>query len=110
MSEQKVETHGLDDLIEKYLDEGKSTDDVVKEVAEVLDALIPLDALGPVGQILETLDGPAILLIVKAIIAARGTPDERAARRAKREERKLARMLRRELRRAEKEAKSNTAQ
>jgi hypothetical protein len=93
---EKVETHGLDDLIEKYLDEGKSIDDVVKEVVEVLDALIPLDAFGPVGQILEALDGPAILLIVKAIIAARGTPDERAIRRAKREERKLARRLRRE--------------
>lgn len=93
---EKVETHGLDDLIEKYLDEGKSIDDVVKEVSEVLDALIPLDALGPAGEVLELLDGPAIYLIVKAIIAARGTPEERAVRRAKREERKKARKARRE--------------
>ena len=96
MQNEKVETHGLDDLIEKYLDQGMSADDVVEEVAEVLDALIPLDALGPVGQVLETLDGPAILLIVKAIIAARGTPEERAIRRAKREERKKARREARE--------------
>lgn len=108
MSDKKVETHGLDDLIEKYLDQGMDTDDVVKEVSEVLDALIPLDALGPVGQILETLDGPAILLIVQAIIAARrGTPEERAARRAKREEKRKARREARELRRVEKEAKNN---
>lgn len=96
MSDKKVETHGLDDLIEKYLDQGMDADDVAKEVSEVLDALIPLDALGPVGKILETLDGPTILLIVKAIIAARGTPEERAARRVKREERKKARREARE--------------
>lgn len=100
----KVETHGLDDLIEKYLDEGMSIDDVVKEVSEVLDALIPLDLLGPAGIILETLDGPAILLIVKAIIAARGTPEERAARRIKREERKKLRREARAMRKALRES------
>lgn len=95
--QEKVETHGLDDLIEKYLDQGMDTDDVAKEVAEVLDALIPFHLLGPAGVILETLDGPAILLIVNAIIAARrGTPEQRAERRAKREERKRLRKEARE--------------
>jgi hypothetical protein len=99
--QEKVETHGLDDLIEKYLDQGMDADDVAKEVSEVLDTLIPFHLLGPAGVILETLDGPAILLIVKAVIAARGTPEQRAERRAKREERKKARRERKNESRAD---------
>lgn len=94
--EHKVETHGLDDLIERYLDKGMSTDDVVNEVVDVLDALVPLDSFGPIGKILEILDRPALLLIVKTIIAARGTPEQREARRTKREEKAKARREARE--------------
>jgi hypothetical protein len=87
----KVETHGLDDLVERCLDKGMSTDDTAKEIAEVIDALIPLEVLGPAGKILEALDGPAILAIVKFIQKCRGTPEQREARRRKREERRAAR-------------------
>jgi hypothetical protein len=89
--ENKINTHGLEDLIEHLLDKGMSEEDAAKEVADILDSLIPLDSLGSIGKILEIIDGPTILLIVKAIQKSRGTPEEREARKIKREERKKTR-------------------
>ncbi len=99
--EHGINTHGLEDLIEHLLDKGMSEEDAAKEVADILDSLIPLDGLGPIGQILELIDGPTILLIVKAIQKSRGTPEEREARKAKREERKRERQERRDARKME---------
>lgn len=96
-----INTHGLDDLIDHYLDRGMSADDVVKEVVDVLDSLVDFKPLGPAGEILEILDGPTILLIVTAIQKARGTPEQREARRVRREERKRERQERRAARRME---------
>jgi hypothetical protein len=99
--EHGIDTHGLEDLIEHLLDKGLSEEDTAKEVADILDALIPLDGLGPIGQILELIDGPTILLIVKAIQKARGTPEQREIRKAKREQRKRERQEERMMRRGD---------
>lgn len=92
-----MNTHGLDDLIERLLDRGMTADETVQEVAETLDALIPLDALGPAGMVLEELDGPMILAIVLYIQRLRGSPEERMARRVERHRRRRDRMARREI-------------
>jgi hypothetical protein len=99
--EHGINTYGLEDLIEHLLDKGLSEEDAAKEVADILDALIPLGDFGPIGQILELIDGPTILLIVKAIQKARGTPEEREVRKARREERKKERQEKRAARKTE---------
>ena len=91
-----MNAHGLDDLIESYLDRGMTADEVAREVADVLDALIPLDQLGPAGMVLEMLDGPTILGIVKMIQKCRINTEDRAERRVRRHERRRARRARRE--------------
>ena len=92
----EMNTHGLEDLIDIYLDRGMTADEAAHEVAEVLDAMIPLNQLGPVGMVLEALDGPMIFGIVSFVQKCRRTPEERLERRQRRMERKKERKARRE--------------
>lgn len=90
----------IEDLADQFLDRGMNPDEVVSEIVEVLDALIPLNLLGPAGVFLESVDGPAIRAIVMAVSKIRIDPEKRRERRAarikRRAERKAARDARRD--------------
>lgn len=100
----EVDTHGLDDLVEGYLDRGMSAEDTAREVAEVIDAMLPLGLLGPVGHTLEAIDGPVILAIVRFIQSCRADPEKRAERTLKRALRRAQRKADREARKKERES------
>lgn len=51
-------------------DAGKSPDEIVHEVVVAIDAAVPWAALGPVGALVEVLDGPIAEFIAGLIVHA----------------------------------------
>lgn len=114
----------LADVADELTEAGVDEDDVLREVAEVVDAVVPFNILipGPIGALLEAKDDEAahrILRVVwakiKAIVAASRNPEMREARKERkrlkrerrereREERREKRKERREKRRTDKES------
>ena len=72
-------------------------DDAIEELAEIIDLMIPLSTLGPLGAALEQIDDDLIAEVLKTLSKIRAHPD-------KRKQRKEARLARREARRQSKSA------
>lgn len=48
---------------------GKTDDEIAAGVARDVDALVPAGVFGPVGAVVEALDGPVVYLIARLILA-----------------------------------------
>ena len=73
-----IDRDALHDQVLSWHDQGMDADQIIHEITRVIDAAVPWGALGPVGLLIEMVDGPiaeAIArLIVHAIIAAKKHP------------------------------------
>ncbi len=64
----------------ELLGEGMTPEEVASTLAPVIDALVPLGALGPIGVVAEIVDGPIAWVVV--LIVAREVARATRARRA----------------------------
>ena len=55
--------------VRELLATGQTPEQVADALAPVIDALLPLGALGPIGAVAEVLDGPIAWWLVKLIAA-----------------------------------------
>ena len=66
----------LRELAVHQLEAGHSRQEVIDDIVETIDALIPWSVIGPVGTVIEAIDGPIAkgiaTLIVNAAIAGKG--------------------------------------
>lgn len=76
----------LEQLAEHQLEAGHPTREVVHDIARAIDLAIPLDLLvpGAVGTLLESVDGPAVLLVANLLVT--GVEKRRHRQRQKAEE------------------------
>lgn len=86
----------IEDMADHFMDSGKTAAETEREIAKAIDAMIPLEILGPVGKVLEAIDGPIIQGIVHLVALARMNPTERELRRQRRLKRKADRRARQE--------------
>ena len=47
---------------------GKTPEQIANDVVDVVDAAIPLSALGPVGMAIDAIDGPIIKAVIHLVI------------------------------------------
>lgn len=67
-----VDIAAVGELAEALLEAGHSRDDIVHDVAGIVDQLLPFSVLvpGPAGLALEAIDGPVLLAIVRLVVVA----------------------------------------
>lgn len=68
-------------------------DDAIEEMAEIIDIMIPLSTLGPVGAALEVIDEQVIESVLRALAQIRSSPEKRKERKDARLARRMARKL-----------------
>ena len=55
--------------VRELLGQGQTPEQVASTLAPLIDALLPLAALGPIGVIAEVLDGPVAWFLVRLVAA-----------------------------------------
>lgn len=91
------------DLVDVLLDEGVERDDAIDAVVDLLDQLLTWGEWvpGPVGDAIESIDGPVLRAALDLVISIASNESDRARRRTRRENRRESRRERRAARRAE---------
>ncbi len=67
-----VDITAVGQLAEELLEAGHSRDEIVADVAALVDLALPFPVLvpGPAGLALEALDGPVLLAIIRVVVIA----------------------------------------
>jgi hypothetical protein len=66
-----LKTHRTEivDIAHALTASGKSKDEVIREVVAIVDGLLPFDEMGPVGVVVDAVDGPVAFAIVKFFLS-----------------------------------------
>lgn len=65
-----IDREALRDIAIHQLEAGHSVEEVIDDIVETIDAIIPWSVIGPAGIVIEAIDGPIAKAVARLIVGA----------------------------------------